>query len=384
MGTRSHASSTAQRSWRAAALAVTVVLVACGTDDETATTEVRTIDVEISTSTAAPTTATTTTTTVAPTTTPAPETTTSDPTSTVPPTTSPAGPTTTQHQVSADCDVDAMYALVDADLEAVRLAPGGPWSTDTAGVAFDDRTNDTEEFREDMGLDCMTRAVQRTEAGSERLLVAAWTGDRTAYTVQATDAPTTPYELEQVLQLYFEQPYGEWFEFGFLWAGTMQGGETFVVGTDDAPLAIATKSWQEAAPVLVDLPVTADAERYGIDLLINAGARNVSVAEPTTPGFELSALQMITPLGLHLIPTVGQIGWFDPAIELFPGEQTLEQVAGRPVYVTRAEPEAYAVGSTGWECDGHVWYVDSTWGSIDELLDWTEALITTAGCATTP
>lgn len=295
-------------------------------------------------------------------------------------TTEPTYPTTTEHQVPDDCDVEAMYALVDADLAAARLAPGGEWSTDTEGVAFDERTHDAEEFRYRMGLDCLVRAVQRTDAGDERLLLAAWTGVRNAYVVQATDGPSSPYVRQQRFQLFIEWPYGEWIEDQFVWAGEMEGGETVVVGADDAPVAVAAKSWQSEVPRFEDLPVTLDAERYGIDLLLHAGARNVSVAEPPGFGSELSALQMITPLGLHLIPTIGPIGWFDPAAELFPGEQTVETIEGVDVYVTRGSPDAYAVASVGWKCDGYVWYIDAVWGTVDELVDWARTMIQTSPC----
>jgi hypothetical protein len=290
-------------------------------------------------------------------------------------------PTTTVHAVPDDCDIAGMYAVVDADLAAARLAPGGDWSTETDRIAFDDRTNAAEEFRYRMGLDCMVRAAQVTDSGDQRLVVAAWTGDRTAYVVQATDGPSSPYLPQQRFQLLVEQPYGEWIEDEVVWAGVLESGETVVVGTDDDPIAVAAKSWLLSVPRFEDLPVTLDVERYGIDLLIQAGARNVSVAEPAGFGSELSALQMITPLGLHLVPTIGPVGWFDPAAELVPGEQTTEISGGIDVYVTTGAPDAYAVASVGWECDGHVWFFDSLYGTVDELVDWAHAVIDTAGCS---
>ena len=289
-------------------------------------------------------------------------------------------PTTTMHRIPADCDTTAMLTTVDRDLADARLVIGGAWSTDTDGVAFDERTNDAESFRARLGFDCTVRAVQRTDDGAERLLLAAWTGDRHAYVVQATDRPTVPYRREQRFELFIEWPYGEWIDDQFFWAGSLAGGETVVVSADDAPVAVAAKAWQRDAPEFVDLPVAIEVERYGIDLLVHAGARNVSVAEPAGYGTELSALQMVTPLGLHVIPTVGSIGWFDPAVELFPGRRSVERVGDVDVYVTVGDPEAYAVASVGWECDDHVWYFDAIWGTADELLDWAETLIVTAGC----
>ena len=131
-------------------------------------------------------------------------------------------PTTTVHRMPDDCDVDAMLATVDRDLAAARLVAGGAWSTDTEGVAFDERTEDAESFRARLGLDCTVRAVQRTDTGAERLVLAAWTGDRHAFVVQATDRPTEPYRREQRFELFVEWPYGEWIEDQLFWAGTLE------------------------------------------------------------------------------------------------------------------------------------------------------------------
>jgi hypothetical protein len=134
-------------------------------------------------------------------------------------------------------------------------------------------------------------------------------------------------------------------------------------------------------PRFEDLPVTLEVERYGIDVLLEAGARNVSVAEPAGEGSELSSVQMITPLGLHLVPVIGSVGWFDPAAELFSGKQTTETLEVIEVYVTTGAPDAYAVASVGWECNGYVWYFDSLYGTVAELVDWADTVIVAAGCA---
>ena len=290
-------------------------------------------------------------------------------------------PATTFAEEPDDCDADAVLAVVDQSIADARLASGGAWSEDTDGVAFDDRTNTADEFRYRMGLDCMVRMAQTTEAGAERLLLAAWTGDRAAFVVQATDTPSQPYASEQRFQLFVEMPYGEWLEDQFVWAATLEGGESVVIGTVDTAISVAAKSWLTEIPRFEDLEPTLDTERYAIDALVQAEARNVSVAEPAGYDWEIAAIQFITPLGLHLIATVAADGLFDPATPLVEGEVTVEKVGGVDVYVTKGAPDSYAVASVGWTCGEYVWFLDSAWGTVDELVDWAAAMIESTGCA---
>jgi hypothetical protein len=288
--------------------------------------------------------------------------------------------TTTSPDLTDDCDAADVLAAVDQRLIEARLAPGGAWSDDTGGVAFDDRTNTADEFGYRMGLDCAVRMTQATESGAERLLLAAWTGERAAFVVQATDAPSVPFENEQRFQLFVEMPYGEWLEDQFVWAATLEGGESVVIGTVDTPIGVAAKSWLSEMPRFEDLEPTLDTERYAIDTLMQAGARNVSVAEPAGYDWEIAAIQFITPLGLHLIATVAADGLFDPAAALVEGEMTVQSVQGVDVYVTTGAPDSYAVASVGWVCGEYVWFIDSAWGTVDELVDWATVMIESTGC----
>ena len=214
----------------------------------------------------------------------APSTAQPDPSLTLPPTTVDGSPTTTEHVVPEVCDeqLDAMLAAVDASIAGARLAAGGEWSTDTTGATFDDRTTDAEEFRYRLGLDCPLRASQTTPDGGERMVVGAWTGDRRAWVVQATDGPATPYAQVIRFQLFIDQPMGEWVEDQAIWVGSLDTGDTVIVGTDDTSAALAAKSWWNEVPRFEDLEVTIDAERYAIDALVRAGARNVSVGPSNT------------------------------------------------------------------------------------------------------
>jgi hypothetical protein len=260
-----------------------------------------------------------------------------------------------------------MLAEVDAMVGLARLDPGGAWSLDGTTV-FDERTNDAEEFRDRLALDCRVRAVQPTATG-DRLAVAAWTGERRAFVVQASDAPSTPYRPDQRLQLLFEQPDGEWLVDQDVWAGTLAGGETVIVAVDDYSLGAAAKAWQ-ALPRWEDIPVSNETERYAIDVLLQAGARNVSPGEEPAFGSTIAAIQFVTPGGLPLIATVAPVGDFDPTAPLVEGERSVVEIDGVEVYVTQGTPGAYAVGSVGWSFDEYVWFIDSVWGTVDELVGW--------------
>ncbi len=299
-----------------------------------------------------------------------------------PATTDASYPTTTIHEVPATCagELDAVLASVEESILAARLEPGGDWTADTSGATFDERTHSAEEFRYRMGLDCLARLTQQTSGGDDRLLLLAWTGERLAWVVQSTDGPATPFRQEQRIQLFIAQPFGEWLVDQFVWAGSLESGETVIVGTVDTSFGVAAKSWWNEVPRFGDLDVTNDAERYGIDVLLQAGARNVSVAEPADYQSEIAAIQFVTPEGLHLIATVAPPEWFDPRAELVEGEMTVEQVDGVDLYVTTAVPESYAVASVGWQCGDVVWFIDSSWGTVDELVEWAEQLISSAEC----
>ena len=212
------------------------------------------------------------------------------------------------------------------------------------------------------------------------MLLATWTGDRIAWVVQATDSPPAPYRPDQRVQLYIDQPLGEWLVDQYVWVGNLATGETVIVGTVDTVFGVAAKAWWNEVPRLDDLEVTNGAERYGIDALVHAGARNVSVGEPANFQSEIAAIQFITPLGLHLIAVVAPPDWFEHGGPMVEGETTVDQIGGIDVSVTTAAPESYAVGAVGWECGGYGWFIDSSRGSVDELIDWTALLIESAGC----
>ncbi|HSM66684.1 MAG TPA: hypothetical protein VK860_10300, partial [Ilumatobacteraceae bacterium] len=273
-----------------------------------------------------------------------------------------------------------MLAAVDDSIAAARLDSGGSWVSETATSSFDDRTHGADEFGYRTGLDCTARLAQTTPGGGDRLVLAAWTGERRAWVVQASDAPADPYRAEQRVQLFIGQPDGEWLVEQAVWAGSLETGETVIVGTVDLPFGVTAKAWWAEVPRFDDLEVSNDTEQYAIDTLVAAGARNVSVAEPASFQSEMGSIQFVTPLGLHLVAVVAPPEGFDPAAPIVEGEMTVQRVGDVEVFVTSAAPTSYAVGSVGWTCGDRVWFIDSSYGTVDELLDWAAQVIEAAGC----
>ena len=309
-------------------------------------------------------------------------------TSATPPTVPPATattPTTATPPTSEPapaCDRADAIRLLDDALELARLAPGTAWTDDTAGVAFDARTDTAEVWASLQGFDCGLRLAQRTDAGAERLALAAWNDRRDALVIQATDAPTEPYAADAVFQLFIEQPYGEFLTDREVWAATMSGGESIVLAAHDTSIGWAAKSWQAEVPPFEDLPVTLDAERYGIDVLRAAGARNVSVAEPNPAGWDVGSLQLHTPWVLTAFAAVGVADTFDPSVPIVAdGDTTFHEVAGVEVRVTTGEElPGIVLHEAGWRCDGHSWRLMSGDGSPAEILEFAGEIIRTA-CA---
>ena len=286
-----------------------------------------------------------------------------------------------EEPVSPECDPTAALGYVNRVLKRARLAPGGEWTEASDQAAFVARTNTAAEYAHRVGgFDCSARLAQVTSEGDERLLLVAWVGDRVMYTLQATDAPSRPYDTAINFQLMVETADGEMLREGFEWAGTMEDGESIVVGAVDGPVALAAKSWPSGVPRFEDIPVALEIEQYAIDLLNDAGAHNVSIGEPAGEEWPVAAVQHVTPLGLHLIATIAPPEWFSPDAALFPGTTTVESIEGVDVHLTVGEGDAYAVASVGWLCGDHVWYIDSLFGTPDELLDWAGVLIETGDC----
>jgi hypothetical protein len=308
---------------------------------------------------------------------------------------SPATPTTDPADV-VTCDVDELLVVVEEKLRLARLDPGGEWDPDTVGAAFAERTGPAEDFADLQGLDCAHGAVQRTDAGGERLLVAAWTEPRFTFVVQATDAPSSPYEPAAQFDLLIEWTRGEHLEGPHrpnrevrgTWAATMAGGETIVISAYDYSIGATAKHWQAGIepPDDEDGYVTLEAERHGIERLRAAGARNVSIAELPEVGSEIGYVQGVTPSGQIIEARVAPPGWIDPSTEWHGRPVTVEQIGGVEVHVSEAGPPddadilTYDVAHLSFDCGGHTWQVITGFGTTDELAAFVAELIEASAC----
>ena len=66
---------------------------------------------------------------------------------------------------------------------------------------------------------------------------------------------------------------------------------------------------------------------------------------------------------------------------LVKGETTVESVGDVDVYVTTGTADSCTITSVGWSCGQYVWFIDSAWGTVNELVDWAAAMIDATGCA---
>lgn len=306
--------------------------------------------------------------------------------------------TSTAPEPVDECSPDDVFGVVDEKLGLARLAPGSAWDTDAEGAAFTDRTLAADEFRDLQGLDCAVRAVQRTDGGGERLLLAGWTGPRITFVVQATDGPDTPYQPDAVFDLVIEQPRGEHLEGPYranreqrdTFAATLSGGETIVISVFDYSIGATAKHWQASVerPAEEDQEqlITLDAERYGIDNLRAAGARNVGIAELPEIGSEVGALQFVTPAGQIGEARVAPPGWFDPSTEWHQRPVSTEEIGRTEVYVSESGPPddadilTYDIAHFSFTCDDYVWQVITGFGTTDELRTFVTDLVETLGC----
>jgi len=170
-------------------------------------------------------------------------------------------------------------------------------------------------------------------------------------------------------------------------AGTLDTGETVVVGHDDYALAPVAKGWLAGPTPPTDEVIILDAERHAIAVLDEARMRNVGIADPPEPASEEGFVQFVSPTGQILAVDVAPTGWFDPEVPRFlTGATTVEMIDGVQVRVT--EPtEGDNLGFTrgaefGWACDGFVWILEPPFnGDADEMRQSVGAIVTTDECA---
>ncbi|MCB0997210.1 MAG: PT domain-containing protein [Acidimicrobiales bacterium] len=292
-----------------------------------------------------------------------------------------SGPTATPEP---ECDLTDVYSVADDALAAARLAPGGDWTTEVTANPFAERTNAGPAFAARLALDCSVTASQAAGDG-QRLLLAAWTGQRIAFVIQATDPPTEPYVTEAVVTILTEDPTGEWLNDDLTWwAATLEDGESIVIGHNDYNLGATAKAWQMAIPAPEDAEPTLDAERHAIEVLQASGARNVSIAQPAEIGSEEGYVQFVSATGQISVVDVAPAGWFDPLEPRYNhGDTTIVDVGGVQVRVTEpSDEDIYAIaGELGWGCGDYVWILEPPFnGTTDELLASVTALLAVDAC----
>ena len=284
-----------------------------------------------------------------------------------------------------DCEPGPVLTEVDEALDQVRLGAGGGWEVGgDATTRFDERTVTAEEQRESLGLDCALRAAQTTDDGGERLVLASWTGDRVTFVVQASDPPSEPFQQTSRFDLLISRPLGEMFvgpyrpnrDIQTIWAGTIEDGSSVVVSSRDYPEGAVAKTWQAGFEVPGDDEfVTLDAERYGMERLREAGARNVSIAELPEVDSEIGSIQLVTPTGQVVITRVAPLGWIDPTYEWHQRPIDTEDVDGVTLHISEAGPPddddilTFDVAHIAFECGDWVWHVTTGYGTTDELRE---------------
>ncbi len=273
------------------------------------------------------------------------------------------------------CDPAPLLAAVDAALVAARLS-AATWAAGPGASQFAARTTPAEDFAVRHAFDCSLLAAH-PGSDTDRLLLAAWTGNRMAWVVQATDQPAVPYEESVRVDLLLEQPWGEWVAED-VWAVTLATGETLVIGTVDYSLGAAAKSWLVDYPEPPSPPPQLPAEEYAWPLLEAAGARNVGIAEPSET--TVASLAFSTPLGNVMVATVGPLTDFDPIEGYLRGERRLVEISGTSVQFSLAGEGQFGVAEGGFLCSSWGWRLEAAMGTVDELTGFLRALIPILDC----
>lgn len=308
-------------------------------------------------------------------------------TSTTPVTTTLPTTTTTTTVPEPECDAGDVLATVDAATASARLAPGGDWLTDTAGIRFAERTATGDEFADRLGLDCGLTAGQAI-GDDERLVIMAWTGPRIAWVIQTTEVPSMPYAHQATVTVLIDVTEGEFLDGDrrALWAGTFDSGETFVIGHVDYNLGAAAKDWIAGPRTPIDEEINLKAEQHGVDTLAAAGMRNIGIAQPPEIGSEEGYLQFVSPTGQISVAVIGPDGWFNPLEpRYFSGPTRVETISGVDIRVTEPGPAdgENAIGAdVGFACGDFVWLLEPPFnGDTDEMLASASAIVGTAQCA---
>lgn len=311
--------------------------------------------------------------------------------STGPPSTTAAATTTTETSPATTttsapvCAVDDAIDVVDGAIAAARLSETPEWTTDTT-TGFDDRTATGDVYATRLGLDCGAR-VAAVAGENERLALVAWTGPRVAFAIQATDAPTTPYLPEAIVQNPVTEARGEFLADDMsVWATAGPAGESLVLGHVDYNLGAAAKGWAAGPAVAVDDEINLASEQHGLEALRDAGMRNVGIAQSPELGSEEGYVQFVSEAGQISVADVAPTDWFDPMQpRYYTGETSIERVEGVDVRITLPDPDDnlgfIRAAEVAFACDDFVWILEPPFnGTVDEMLASATAVISTPAC----
>ncbi len=280
------------------------------------------------------------------------------------------------------CDPGEIAAIASQALEAARLPVADTeWIASADGGQFGARTTDPDLLAQTQGFNCSWQALQHV-GDDERLLVAAWTGDRVSMVLQATDGPTDPYSPDRTVDILLEAPRGELVA-PDTWAVTLESGNTVILlARNHGGLGWLAKSWL-ADYVFVpgdgdsdpELTVT---EQMALPMLRSAGGRGVSVAEPSH-GSPVTSISLVSPSGDRLFATVGPSDRFDTSEMISRGIRFDTEFGTTAVRLV--DPFAdYPATVADFACNGYNWVIEADDGGVIETFGFVAALVSTLGC----
>ena len=283
------------------------------------------------------------------------------------------------------CDPGPIAIMATEALALARLTPEAAWEVSPDGGVFGPRTTDPEVLARTLGFDCAWQATQNI-AGKERLVVAAWTGDRVGMVIQTSDGPTEPYRNDQTVDIMFAAPEGEKLA-DDSWAVTLPGGGSLILLTKNTGnFGWLAKSWlTEYVFVPDDNSGQAAAgqttiEKMSIQALRAAGGRNVQVAEPAHGG-SLASLYLVAPSGGTLWVTVGPNDSFDPFAHLPRGTVFYDTIDETLVQLIDPAPESFPTSAGAFRCNDFGWAIDAAESEITDTRQFIAGLIREIKCA---
>lgn len=296
----------------------------------------------------------------------------------------PSTVTTESVAPSDPCHPGEAASTASEAITAARLTnPDASWEKPAVDGAFVDRTIDPQLFAQALGFDCSWSATQHVE-DAERLVIAAWTGDRLSMVIQATDQPGELYRQAETYDLPLDGPIGELVA-DDTWAGNLVSGETIIMLTRNTTNSGAmAKSWL-AGSVWVppdDSTGETPTEQMALPVLRAAGGRNVYVGEPSH-GSPMATLILTSPTGDEIAVFVGPDDQVDP-FEVFANSSAVpfdDDIDGTQVRFVDLDPTLdFSASRAAFNCNGFGWIVTAGTGDTTETRSFIVELIATLDC----